>query len=76
MIKVYFRNKENIQINAKPGITGLAQVRGYRGATPKIAIMAQRINSDIEYVNSASMKLDLIILIKTAYAVLRRTNAY
>jgi lipopolysaccharide/colanic/teichoic acid biosynthesis glycosyltransferase len=63
-------------MNAKPRTKGLAQVRGYRGATPKIATMAQRVNSDIEYVNSVSVKLDIKILIKTAYAVLRRTNAY
>ena len=54
--------------NIKPGITGLAQVRGFRGETKDIEQMIQRVESDIEYINNWSVWLDLSILIRTAGA--------
>jgi putative colanic acid biosynthesis UDP-glucose lipid carrier transferase len=54
--------------NIKPGITGLAQVRGLRGETSDIDQMAQRIEADIEYINNWSVWLDLAILIRTTTA--------
>jgi lipopolysaccharide/colanic/teichoic acid biosynthesis glycosyltransferase len=66
----------NQRFDIKPGITGLAQVRGYRGPTPDIESMAKRINADIEYISRASIRMDMIILVKTIAVVLRRTNAY
>lgn len=54
--------------NIKPGITGLAQVRGYRGETKEIDQMTKRIESDIEYINNWSIWLDLSILIRTTKA--------
>lgn len=63
------------RFNAKPGITGLAQVRGQRGPTPTIATMAGRIQSDLEYVREQSLALDTRILFQTISAVLKRTNA-
>jgi putative colanic acid biosynthesis UDP-glucose lipid carrier transferase len=61
--------------NIKPGITGLAQVRGYRGETRDIEQMIQRVESDIEYINNWSLGLDLSILLRTATALTGR-NAY
>lgn len=61
--------------NIKPGITGLAQVRGYRGETRDIEQMIQRVESDIEYINNWSLALDLSILLRTA-AVFTGKNAY
>lgn len=61
--------------NIKPGITGLAQVRGLRGETGEIERMQQRIEADIEYINSWSIWLDLSILIRTLGALTGR-NAY
>ena len=61
--------------NIKPGITGLAQVRGLRGETSEIHLMAQRIESDIEYINNWSVWLDLSILMRTLGA-LSGKNAY
>ncbi len=61
--------------NIKPGITGLAQVRGYRGETKQIDQMTKRIESDIEYINNWSIWLDLSILIRTA-AVFTGKDAY
>lgn len=51
----------------KPGITGLAQVRGFRGETKEIDQMVQRIESDIEYINNWSVWLDIKILLLTAF---------
>ena len=51
--------------NIKPGMTGLAQVRGYRGETKEIDQMTKRIESDIEYINNWSIWLDLSILFRT-----------
>lgn len=54
--------------NIKPGITGLAQVRGFRGETSEIEQMIQRVESDIEYINNWSLWLDFIILLRTVFA--------
>ena len=61
--------------NIKPGITGLAQVRGYRGETRDIEQMVQRVESDIEYINNWSLALDLSILLRTI-TVFTGKNAY
>jgi len=59
----------------KPGMTGLAQVRGFRGETKNIDQMIQRVESDIEYINNWSIWLDLVILLRTV-AVLKGETAY
>lgn len=61
--------------NIKPGITGLAQVRGFRGETTDIEMMRQRVEADIEYINNWSLWLDIVILLRTAGALTGR-NAY
>lgn len=61
--------------NIKPGITGLAQVRGFRGETSDIEQMQQRVEADIEYINNWSLWLDFIILLRTLGALTGR-NAY
>ncbi|MGB4813101.1 MAG: undecaprenyl-phosphate glucose phosphotransferase [Methylophilaceae bacterium] len=52
----------------KPGITGLAQVRGLRGETTDIEQMVLRIESDIEYINNWSIWLDISILFRTVFS--------
>lgn len=52
----------------KPGITGLAQVRGFRGETREVEQMVQRVEADIEYINNWSLGLDLMILLRTVRA--------
>jgi lipopolysaccharide/colanic/teichoic acid biosynthesis glycosyltransferase len=59
----------------KPGITGLAQVRGYRGATVEHADLENRLRADLEYADRWSLWLDVTILASTA-KVLVHTNAY
>jgi len=59
----------------KPGITGLAQVSGYRGETETIDKMAKRVELDMEYINNWSIALDLKILARTFFVLLSK-NAY
>lgn len=61
--------------NIKPGITGLAQVRGHRGETRNVEQMALRVESDIEYINNWSIWLDLSILLRT-FGAFTGKNAY
>jgi len=55
----------------KPGITGLAQINGYRGETDTLDKMKKRVEYDMEYINNWSFWLDLEILLKTIPALLR-----
>lgn len=57
----------------KPGITGLAQVRGLRGETKDLNQMIQRIESDIEYINKWSIGLDLTIIVRTLFTFTGKT---
>jgi putative colanic acid biosysnthesis UDP-glucose lipid carrier transferase len=57
-----------VRHNIKPGITGLAQVRGFRGETKDMDLMTKRIESDIEYINNWSVWLDIAILARTTTA--------
>jgi putative colanic acid biosynthesis UDP-glucose lipid carrier transferase len=65
-----------IRHKVRPGITGLAQVNGYRGETDTVEKMKARIEYDLAYLRSWSLLLDLQILLKTAVVVLRKQNAY
>lgn len=55
----------------KPGITGLAQINGYRGETDTLDKMKKRVEFDMQYINNWSFWLDLKILLKTIPALLR-----
>lgn len=59
-----------------PGITGLAQVKGYRGETARISDMHARVQCDLEYVRNWSLMLDLKILFKTIPQLVRTNKAY
>jgi lipopolysaccharide/colanic/teichoic acid biosynthesis glycosyltransferase len=59
----------------KPGITGLAQVRGYRGATDHEDDLANRLRCDLEYVANWTLVRDLTILVRTALVLVHK-NAY
>jgi putative colanic acid biosynthesis UDP-glucose lipid carrier transferase len=60
----------------KPGITGLAQIRGWRGETDTLEKMQRRVECDHEYIREWSLWLDVQILVRTAFVVLKRENAY
>ncbi len=60
----------------KPGITGLAQVSGWRGETDTLEKMLKRVECDHQYIRDWSPWLDLKILVKTVFTVLARQHAY
>jgi Undecaprenyl-phosphate glucose phosphotransferase len=60
----------------KPGLTGLAQVRGLRGETDTEDKIVRRVDADLEYIETWSVWLDLIIMVRTALVVLRMQNAH
>jgi len=62
--------------DVKPGITGWAQVNGYRGETPTVGTMRARVDLDIFYARNASLMLDLLILARTPFAVISARNAH
>ncbi len=55
----------------KPGITGLAQINGYRGETDTLDKMKVRVDFDIQYINNWSLWLDLKIILLTIPALLK-----
>ena len=60
---------------SKPGLTGLAQVRGYRGETKEREDLANRLHADLEYLNGWTIWRDISILINTLRVIVHR-NAY
>lgn len=59
-----------------PGITGLAQIKGFRGETPRLKDMQARVHFDLEYVRTWSLLLDLKILLLTVPKLLQTDKAY
>ncbi|HEU4960360.1 MAG TPA: sugar transferase [Sphingomonas sp.] len=60
---------------AKPGLTGLAQVRGYRGATVHEHDLVNRLQADLEYLDHWTIWKDLKIILQTFRVIFHR-NAY
>ncbi len=60
----------------RPGMTGLAQVRGWRGETDTEDKLIRRVQSDLEYIGSWSVWLDVRLLVRTLGAMLSMKNAY
>jgi putative colanic acid biosysnthesis UDP-glucose lipid carrier transferase len=59
----------------KPGITGLAQIKGFRGVTDTIQKMEGRVKYDIEYADTWSLMLDIKILFITLFTAFWGRNA-
>lgn len=59
-----------------PGLTGLAQVNGFRGETDTVAKMQQRVAYDLTYIETWSLLLDLRIILRTALVFLFQPAAY
>jgi lipopolysaccharide/colanic/teichoic acid biosynthesis glycosyltransferase len=64
-----------IRSDVKPGITGLAQVRGFRGIPHSEGEIVQRVEADVEYVENWSLGLDMVILWRTCWQGLRGRRA-
>lgn len=60
----------------RPGITGWAQVNGFRGETETLDKMEARISYDLDYLRRWSLALDLWIIVRTIKVALKRDNAY
>jgi Undecaprenyl-phosphate glucose phosphotransferase len=62
--------------HVKPGITGWAQVNGYRGETETTELMAKRIEHDLHYTNNWTIWLDFRIIFGTIIVALKQDRAY
>ena len=65
-----------VRHKVRPGITGWAQVNGYRGETDTLDKMQARIDYDLDYLRNWSLQLDLFILLKTIKLVFKDSAAY
>ncbi len=65
-----------VRHKVKPGITGWAQVNGFRGETDSLEKMEGRIQFDLDYLRNWSLRLDLYIILKTVRLVFRDSAAY
>ncbi len=65
-----------VRHKVRPGITGWAQVNGLRGETETVEKMKARIEYDLDYLRHWSLKLDLAIIWRTLFVVLKSRNAY
>jgi len=59
----------------KPGLTGLAQVNGFRGETRNIEQMEGRVQHDLSYIHNWSVWLDIKIILRTVFVMVDK-NAY
>jgi exopolysaccharide biosynthesis polyprenyl glycosylphosphotransferase len=64
------------RLNVKPGITGWAQVNGFRGATDTDEAMRRRVDHDLYYIDNCSVGFDLYILLLTLISPKASRNAY
>jgi len=64
-------NRYPLRGAVQPGITGLAQVRGYRGEAKSEEVIIQRVESDLEYIETWSLSLDVRILWRTCVHLIR-----
>lgn len=71
VVKGYFARHK-----VKPGITGWAQIHGWRGETDTELKIVKRVEHDIYYIENWSVFLDLYILTKTPFSLIKTENAY
>jgi lipopolysaccharide/colanic/teichoic acid biosynthesis glycosyltransferase len=64
-----------VRHRVKPGMTGWAQVNGWRGETKTIEQIRRRVEHDVYYIENWSLTFDLMILGRTAFSVLSCDNA-
>jgi putative colanic acid biosynthesis UDP-glucose lipid carrier transferase len=65
-----------VRHKVKPGITGWAQVNGFRGETERLEKMKARIDYDLDYLRNWSLQFDLYIIARTVWVILANKNAY
>ena len=62
--------------HVRPGLTGWAQVNGFRGETARLELMEQRVKHDLWYIKHWSFWLDLRIVALTCFELVRRQDVY
>ena len=62
--------------NVKPGLTGWAQVNGWRGETDTEDKLIRRLEHDLHYIEHWSVPFDLYVLLRTIWAVMAQRNAH
>ncbi|MEX2123309.1 MAG: undecaprenyl-phosphate glucose phosphotransferase [Woeseia sp.] len=65
-----------IRHKVTPGVTGLAQVRGFRGETATVEDMRRRVEADLEYLRNWSLELDVRIIFRTVVMIFSDKKAY
>ena len=66
-----FIERYNVRFVTKPGITGWAQVNGFRGATEDDSLMERRIEHDLWYIKNWSLGLDIKIVFMTVWSLIK-----
>ncbi len=69
-------NRYAARHRVKPGITGWAQVNGWRGETDTLEKLEKRVECDLYYIDNWSIWFDLVIIIKTIFVICKDDNAY
>jgi lipopolysaccharide/colanic/teichoic acid biosynthesis glycosyltransferase len=64
------------RFDAKPGLTGWAQVNGHRGPTPTLGSMQARLEHDLFYIENRSLRFDLKIMVLTVFSANAFRNAF
>lgn len=65
-----------VRHKVRPGITGWAQINGFRGETETVEKMKQRVDYDLDYLNHWSLSLDLWIVLQTVLVMVKDKKAY
>jgi putative colanic acid biosynthesis UDP-glucose lipid carrier transferase len=63
-------NSYMLRHRVKPGLTGLAQINGFRGETQTVDHMAERVHYDLAYINNWSVWLDFKIMLRTVFVLI------
>jgi putative colanic acid biosysnthesis UDP-glucose lipid carrier transferase len=66
----------HLRFRTRPGLTGLAQIKGLRGGTSAVEAMAARVDADNEYIERWTLSGDIKILLMTVPHLLLAENAY
>ncbi len=78
-LEEYSKTIENYKVRhfVTPGITGYAQVNGFRGETREIELMQKRVQYDVQYIENWSLALDMKIIFQTVWNMIKgEKNAY
>jgi putative colanic acid biosynthesis UDP-glucose lipid carrier transferase len=65
-----------VRHKVRPGITGWAQINGFRGETETVEMMKRRIEYDLDYLNHWSLSFDLWIILRTVLVMVKDEKAY